>query len=115
VNEKLEKIIKSHLEAAGLEYHPPAADIRIAAPTFTGKYHPPAASMVSPDMEQAIEEITDLFRKVTAMPPGAQMAAQRRKVPHTCPVCGISFQALRTARYCSNACKQRAKRKRVGK
>ena len=44
--------------------------------------------------------------------PASALAAQRRRVSHTCPVCGKSFTALKTARYCSNACRQKAKYRR---
>jgi predicted nucleic acid-binding Zn ribbon protein len=45
--------------------------------------------------------------------PGAALAAQRRRIPHTCPVCGKTFTAIRTARYCSESCQQKAKRTRA--
>lgn len=41
--------------------------------------------------------------------PGFILAAQRRQIPHTCPVCGQGFTGIKTARFCSNACKQRDK------
>lgn len=39
------------------------------------------------------------------------LAAQRRQVAHTCPVCGTAFTAITTRRYCSRACQQRAYRR----
>jgi predicted RNA-binding Zn-ribbon protein involved in translation (DUF1610 family) len=44
--------------------------------------------------------------------PGHDLAALRRKTRHTCPVCGASFEAIRTAVYCSNRCRQAAKYQR---
>jgi hypothetical protein len=46
------------------------------------------------------------------MNPASELAAQRQRIGHVCPVCGASFVALKTARYCSNACRQRAKYQR---
>jgi len=46
------------------------------------------------------------------MNPASELAAQRRRVSHTCPVCGATFTAIKTARYCSNACRQKAKYRR---
>jgi hypothetical protein len=40
---------------------------------------------------------------------GAALAALRRKVAHKCLQCGKAFRGLATARYCGNACRQRAK------
>jgi hypothetical protein len=37
------------------------------------------------------------------------LAAQRRRIGHVCPVCGKSFTALKTAVYCGNPCRQKAK------
>lgn len=37
----------------------------------------------------------------------------RRKIGHVCPVCGKSFTGLKTARYCSNRCRQAAKYARM--
>lgn len=45
--------------------------------------------------------------------PGAALGALRPKVPHACPVCGKTFTALKTARYCSNRCRQAAKYQRL--
>lgn len=41
-----------------------------------------------------------------------QLAGLRKKVGHTCPVCGKRFEAIKTAKYCSEACKQKAKYRR---
>jgi hypothetical protein len=61
MNEKLESIIKQHMEAAGLEYHPPAAPrIDPGQPAFE---HLPMIS-ISPDLEQAVKEIAEFFGKV---------------------------------------------------
>lgn len=44
----------------------------------------------------------------------AQKMFQLRKIiAHTCAVCGIEFQALKTAKFCSNRCRQAAKYQRV--
>jgi hypothetical protein len=40
------------------------------------------------------------------------LAAQRRRIGHVCPVCGASFTALKTAVYCGNPCRQKAKYQR---
>ncbi len=45
--------------------------------------------------------------------PGAALAAQRRQVPHICPVCGTTFVAILIAKTCSNRCKQVLKRQRA--
>lgn len=47
----------------------------------------------------------------SADPAGSALAAQRRKVPHTCLICGRAFVGLKTAIYCPNthACRQKAK------
>lgn len=39
----------------------------------------------------------------------AFLSSQRRRVKHKCIQCGKKFKALSTAKYCSNACRQRAK------
>lgn len=53
-------------------------------------------------------------QRTTSMtdPSGRALAAQRRQVSHTCPVCGQTFTALKTARFCSNRCRQAAKYQR---
>jgi hypothetical protein len=44
---------------------------------------------------------------------GHDMLALRRIVTHSCTVCGKEFQGLVFAKYCGNACKQKAKRARA--
>lgn len=44
--------------------------------------------------------------------PGAALAAMRRNETKRCAHCGASFTAIRTARYCSERCKQAAKYRR---
>jgi len=44
--------------------------------------------------------------------PAAELANLRRRVNHKCAVCGASFRAIKTAVYCSNACRQKAKYQR---
>ena len=46
------------------------------------------------------------------MKPGAALAAMRGRHWHVCPSCGKRFSGIKTARYCSNACRQKAKYKR---
>jgi hypothetical protein len=46
------------------------------------------------------------------MNPASELAGQRRRIGHTCPVCGKSFVALKTAVYCGNPCRQKAKYQR---
>lgn len=41
-----------------------------------------------------------------------ELADLRKKVGHTCPVCGKQFTAIKKAVYCSNACRQKAKYRR---
>ena len=47
------------------------------------------------------------------MKPGAALAAKRKKVRHVCEHCCAKFTGIATARYCSNACRQKAKRARL--
>jgi rRNA maturation endonuclease Nob1 len=49
------------------------------------------------------------------MTPGAQLAARRRIYQHNCQECGELFPGIKTARYCSGSCQQKAKRKRASK
>ena len=56
--------------------------------------------------------ITSLRATTKMNNPASQLAALRRKVSHTCPVCGDAFLGIKKAVYCSNKCIQRAKRKR---
>ena len=44
---------------------------------------------------------------------GAQMAAKRTKESKTCAVCGITFEGLKSRRYCGNTCAVRAYRLRL--
>jgi predicted nucleic acid-binding Zn ribbon protein len=43
---------------------------------------------------------------------GAALAALRKQTRKACLVCGKTFKAIATARYCSNACRQKAKYQR---
>lgn len=45
--------------------------------------------------------------------PGSALAAQRRQVSHHCRWCGNAFTGIKTARYCSGSCQQKAKRDRA--
>jgi ribosomal protein L34E len=47
------------------------------------------------------------------MKPGAALAALRRTTWHQCHVCGKRFSGIKTAKFCSNACRQAAKYKRA--
>lgn len=40
---------------------------------------------------------------------GARLAAMRRQVTHLCQQCQEPFTGIMQAKYCSNACRQRAK------
>jgi hypothetical protein len=44
---------------------------------------------------------------------GHDMLALRRIVAHNCAICGKEFTGLVFAKYCGNACKQKAKRARA--
>ena len=44
--------------------------------------------------------------------PAQALAGLRKKVGHVCPICEKRFKAIKTAKYCSNACRQRAKYQR---
>jgi len=44
--------------------------------------------------------------------PGAALAALRGRHWHNCLICGKRFSGIKTAVYCSNACRQKAKYKR---
>jgi len=46
------------------------------------------------------------------MKPGAALAALRGRHWHVCISCGKRFSGIKTAVYCSNACRQKAKYKR---
>ena len=43
------------------------------------------------------------------MKPGTALAAMRRTSWHACLSCGNRFSGIKTAKFCSNACRQRAK------
>jgi predicted nucleic acid-binding Zn ribbon protein len=45
--------------------------------------------------------------------PARALAALRRRHRKNCAVCGKGFTAIKTARYCSNACRQKAKYERA--
>lgn len=44
------------------------------------------------------------------MKPGAALAALRGKHWHYCAVCSKRFSGIKTAKTCSNACRQKLKR-----
>jgi hypothetical protein len=44
-----------------------------------------------------------------AIAPGAALAALRRTSWHQCQSCGKRFSGISTAKFCSNACRQKAK------
>ncbi len=48
----------------------------------------------------------------TALSAGAALAAKRKIVTHTCPVCGEDFEGTLRAKFCSNRCKQKDKNDR---
>jgi len=39
----------------------------------------------------------------------SELAGMRQRVTHACLECEKEFEAIKTAKYCSNACRQRAK------
>ena len=43
------------------------------------------------------------------MKPGAALAALRGRHWHRCATCGKRFSGIKTAKTCSNACRQKAK------
>ena len=43
------------------------------------------------------------------MSPGSALAAKRKVLVKICPICKTEFKGLKTAIYCSNKCKQKAK------
>lgn len=43
------------------------------------------------------------------MKPGAALAALRGRHWHQCQSCGKRFSGIKTAKFCSNACRQKAK------
>jgi hypothetical protein len=43
-----------------------------------------------------------------------QFTERRRKLPHTCEVCGRSFESVAWAKFCSQACSSKAARRRKG-
>lgn len=47
------------------------------------------------------------------MKPGAALASLRRTPWHLCESCGKRFSGIKTAKFCSNACRQKAKYKRM--
>ena len=49
------------------------------------------------------------LERAAPMKPGAALAAQRRTSWHACLSCGKRFSGIKTAKFCSNACRQRAK------
>lgn len=44
--------------------------------------------------------------------PARALAALRKRIRHACAMCGKTFNAIKTARYCCNACRQKAKYRR---
>lgn len=44
--------------------------------------------------------------------PASDLAKLRKRVDHLCPICGVTFKAIKTAKFCSNACRQKAKYQR---
>lgn len=45
--------------------------------------------------------------------PGRDLAKLRKKVSHTCPMCGEAFTGYTNAKHCSPRCRQRARRDRM--
>ena len=51
--------------------------------------------------------------KETRLSPGAALAAKRKIEKRQCLECDKVFEGISTAKYCSESCKQKAKRKRA--
>lgn len=47
-------------------------------------------------------------RGMEKLPPGAQLAALRKRTPSKCEYCGNEFQALSGQRFCGEKCRVRA-------
>lgn len=47
--------------------------------------------------------------------PGTELAAKRKTIEHTCPICGKVFMGIKIAKTCSEACKQKLKRNKKAK
>jgi len=64
----------------------------------------------------AIDTVALMCHKA-AMKPGAALAAMRRTTWHYCaePSCGKRFSGIKKAKFCSNACRQKAKYQRAKK
>ncbi len=50
--------------------------------------------------------------ELTASELARALAAQRRRLPKTCAVCGREFVGMTKSRYCSNACRVHAYQER---
>ena len=56
----------------------------------------------------------DIFsRDSSILTLGAALAARRQIHNKVCLICGEKFKAIATAKYCSNRCRQQAKRMRA--
>lgn len=57
---------------------------------------------------------TDIFSDDTSiLSLGAALAARRQIHQKKCLICKVKFKAIATAKYCSNRCRQQAKRMRA--
>lgn len=57
---------------------------------------------------------TDIFSNdQSILSLGAALAARRQIHSKICLVCDVKFKAIATAKYCSNRCRQQAKRMRA--
>ena len=45
----------------------------------------------------------------------SELAGMRKTVTHECAICGDEFEGIKQAKYCSNACRQKAKYQRSQK
>ena len=81
----------------------------------SGATHPPTRLM-PPSIDErrhvvintVIEYHSDMDNQVPAGELGRLLAARRRRVTGTCPVCGATFTGIGKRRYCSDRCRFRA-------
>ena len=70
--------------------------------------HPSRDERQLPVINNVIEYHTDMDNQVPASELGRLLAARRRRMTGTCPVCGTTFTGIGKRRYCSDRCRFRA-------